>query len=295
MKKISFLFSIALMAIMAITAVGQVQSFSPSGNAEPAVLADRFRNLEGMIDVTNRDLRSVAVSGSNLAKKDRPSPGDEPVFLLRANHDFIRRGETLEVDLVPMITTSRTFYATGQSLRPGDNGEYDGFPLAYVTPDNGNYGQIAGTVAAKPIKFFSRTFGQEDNLGRHTYNIVITDDAGRLVQQIIVDFYLVNAGRWGRLGYIQSATATGNSISMTGRFQTGLPIYWMTGSPDAAITIIGPDPRYAAYSYDGVSLWIIGMQGFTRTTAQDIMLWSPVMRYATVKPRALIVDVPPTN
>ncbi len=289
------LFIISYIVMGVIFGSGQIITKTVSASSTARVKSEQqikadFNQLAGVIDATAASRRTTGLSNTG-----KPLPGDQPVFLLKSSHEFIRRGETLNLSLVSMVNRSTPLYIYGQIQKPGETGgEFDGTqPVRYYQADNNNHGFVNELRPFSEIKLLSRLFTGEDSLGRHTFNVVVVDTAGRLVQQLIVDIYLVNAGQYGRHYYVQSAQPMTNEFMMTGRFPTNIPIYYIVGAPDAGSIMTGPDPQSAAYS-DGtnVVVWGAGME-FPRTTSLDVFMWSPGSRYAIVKPHVWAQDSPP--
>ncbi len=292
--KNTFLVLVTIVAFC-VTGFGQISTKLISQGEDSKSL---FEQTAGLIDVTKPDVakRQVEENMEN-SKGSNFGPGDHPVFLLSSNAEYVRRGEFLELNLVPMINSNRTYQVGFQYLKPGNTGEYDGTqPLEYFSAEVGSYGDIHGIQTLTPIRIHSRQLSQGDPFGRHTFSIAIWDEQGILVQQILLDVYLVDAGVWGPWFRIDKINPFNAGYTLTGKFPTGVPVYYMIGVPRYGSLITGPDPQYAAHaSANGTKVVLSGNIQFSKTTAIDIMMWAPFTRYAIVKPKGIVQINLPQN
>lgn len=297
-----FFFVMVFVFSAAVTAMAQVQHFGLETPAVTEIPKDEqaikalFARTEGLVAPRKTKESDELDERIRTAPRDgRVLPGDHPVFILKSTHEFVRPGETFTLSLIPMINTDRTYYIAGQYSKPNfATGEYDGtIQQVYFSADNGSNGEVRGVRTHNEVRLLSRKFSlDEDNIGRHTFNLSIYDKVDfRLVQQIIVDIYFINTGRWGRWNHIRRVIPMGYTWKVLGRFPTGLPIYYMAGIAGYGGLITGPDPQSAPMSTNGNTVIIDGLI-YSRTTAMDLFMWSPVSRYAIVKPYALTSDVP---
>jgi hypothetical protein len=139
------------------------------------------------------------------------------------------------------------------------------------------------------VHILTRRFNPEDSFGLNQYNIVVTDEVGSLVQQILYDVYLVNTGQYGRWFYIDTTRQTANGLALTGNFPVNSPIFYAIVAGDRTGLITGPYTQSAAYaSENGRRLILPGTVEYSRETAISVMAWSPGIRQAFVKRDALV-------
>ncbi len=282
---------VLFLAVLSSVGYGQLTQVGPVQNRQDvAAIKAKFSNTAGLIDLSKPEQAKRQIA-ANMQRTpgEFPGPGDHPVFLLHSSQEFARRGETVELTLVPMITSSERFQPYIQVLRPGYDGEYDGTErVGYSYSETGIFGELQGIQTLSPIKIYTKKFNPEDLFGRHTFNIPIYGEQGQLVQQILLDVFLVDAGQYGPWTFIHTAREVPNGIALTGNFPVGQPIYYLIGVFNYGMLITGPDPQYAAYaSPNGKRVMLAGNPGFTRTVSVDVMMWSPNTRYAMVKPKAV--------
>ena len=251
----------------------------------------RIERTAGLINLTKPG--SVA-EHSNRVQKDGLGPGDTPLFLLHANREFVRPGETIELSLISMVNSSETYYISGMILKPGTSGEYDGsIPPAYFNAETGNWGAQYGVRTGEFIKAHIRMFNPEDNYGKHQITFVTYRLVGNelvLVQQIWVTIYLVNAGEFNERFYIDTVRPSRNGLlSVTGRFPMGIPLYYFVGVPRYTYSISGPDPGSALYATrNGTLVEGISRATYSSSTMEDVAMWSPYTREAIFKPMAWV-------
>lgn len=295
MKITNIMFVFVFLAATSVIGFGQLID-SRKASAEtssPEMIKAKIERTTGIVDARPEAAKLRAADDFKIGSA--PGPGDRAVYLLHANRNFVRRGETLELNLVPIINSKDIHNVGIQVLKSGMDGEFDGtIPPGYF-PAETPYGMIRGTDVLSNIRIHTRMFNQEDNFGRHTFNIVIWDEQGTLVQQILFDVYLVNAGAYGRWFYADKVNQTQVGLNLVGKFPVGVPIFYMIGVPDYGTLITGPDPQYAAYAtHNGRRVFLYGNIGFFRSVSTDIMMWSPGTRYAVAVPKGF-VDGPPSQ
>ncbi len=293
MKTILFvtLLIAAVFGVSTVTAQVQVRS---AKRENPAAIKERMVNTQGLIDIIKQD-RGAIVSDTPLVRSrgGRFGPGEHPVFLLQANLDFVRFNETLDLHLVSMINSNKTYEINVMVLRPGQEGEYDGTqPPAYFSADNDNYGEVVGLHPFTSVKLYSRTFNNEDPVGRYSFSIAIFDAAtGALEQQIIYETYLLNSGQFSPNFFVKSVQASNDAMTLNGKFQAGQPVFYQINVPGGGSILSGPDPRYVPVS-DGSTLTLPIGTTVSKVIAIDVYMWSPYSRYAITKSRAAVIEPP---
>ncbi len=296
-KQLGFVALFVMFFAFGTSAYGQMLTTQTSQDAYQAAAEAKFKTLYGLIDATSTAVRRPAAEAALSRSEEKmdyrsvPSgPGDHPIFVLRANHQFVNEGETLELSVIPMITMSKTLNGSIQILKPGYSGEYDGsIPPAYApfsTPSQ----ELENIRTLQPIKILSRVFNAEDNPGRYTFNIVTWNSVGGLEQQVIAEVYYGYAGQYGRYNYISKVAINPQGIVLTGRFPAGLPIYYYMGNKFGG-TVTGPDAASAPRS-NGTKLVLGSWASWNITVPMDIMIWAPGSRYAILTPIAYVEDVP---
>ncbi len=288
MKNFTLLLLVFAVVFITATGVNAQQDKGVQIEKDPKA---RIQRTAGLIDLTRPN--SVAENQARI-ERDGPGPGDTPLFLLHANREFVRPGETIDINLIPMVSSTETFYISGMILKPGINGEYDGtIPPAYFNADTGNWGAQYGLQIGQFIKAHVRMFNPEDNYGKHQITFVTHKLVGNdfvLVQQIWVTFYLINAGEFNERFYIDHVKPSRNGLlSVTGRFPMGVPIYYFVGVPRYTYAISGADPNSALYATrNGTLIEGISRATYSSSTMEDVAFWAQYTREAFFKPSAWV-------
>ncbi len=273
--------SVVFLVVLSITGVAQVQSIAPKAERSAQ---SRIESTQGLVDPPTMfkaiQKGTAAVSES---KGENFGPGDIPTFLLHCSGQYVHRGESVECDLVSMVLSRESYFVIGRIFRPGTSGYYDGtYPVGYFSSDTGN-GLLHGADPGEFIKVHTRTFGTDENPGWYQMDVIVYDYNGNLVQQLWMNFYLIDSGPVTQTYHIDTAVPNGDAYRLSGQFPINTPIFYMVGVPKWGYSVTGPNPAYAAYStMNGRRLDLPARLRFTNQTRLDIATWSPGSRQAII-------------
>lgn len=244
--------------------------------------------------ITNPNTPQKSGMNSPESKRRKPpvsqstEPGTMPLFLLHSTNQFARYGETVTYSLVAMQNVSQRVCIYGQVLKPGREMYYDGsYPEGYFYSETGNGGCISGADIGTFTKIHTRMVNTDDLQGTMIINLVILDENGQLLQQILTDLYIVRGGPWALMHYVRIAKPTDMQYTLTGRFPVNTPIYYMMGIPSMGYSISGNGPNDGAVSTSGTSLKIPRSPGLENSSSLDFMGWDPVTRQAIIAPNIM--------
>lgn len=214
-------------------------------------------------------------------------PGEEPLFVLHSTNQFARYGDTVTYSLVALQDIRQRVCVYGQVLKPGNNMYYDGtYPEGYFSMESGIGGCLSGIGVGTVLKTHTRRVNPEDSPGTVILNLVIVNENGQLLQQIIADLYIVQGGPLSLTQYVNRWKVAGNETILYGRFPTNTPIYYAIGVQGLGFALsAGPDQ--GVFTSDRGKLVLPLYTSFSNSTTQDFMGWDPVTRQAIIAPNVI--------
>lgn len=301
MKFFSY-FAVLALFVLAFTSTNVVAQSAPASVDPTFSIAEVFNRNSGVLknplkglSATDSAISDGATSTTLSSKRRKPpsattdEPGTSPLFLLHGSKQFIRIGESVTYSLVAMQGIQRTVCVYGQVLKPGQNLSYDGtYPAGYFQSETGRGGCISGASVGSFVKIHTRTANPEDLQGTTIINLVILDENGQLLQQILADLYVVRGGPWALTSYVKIAKPTSSELWLYGRFPLNVPIYYMIGIPELGYSLSGGDPSSAIITGESTKLTLPGYPRYGSASSLDFMGWDPVTRQAIIAPSFMI-------
>lgn len=186
------------------------------------------------LDVEPSRSKSAARISQNL-------PGDEKLAMLNTSAQFVRKGQTLQAQLVAIKDWSEPVIIAAQMLYPGPSGRYDqSGRVTYFNARSGvRYGLFPkGLSLAEVVDVYSTIITEDFQYGEHVLNVVVIEaKSGRLIQQIFGRFFVQFSGPEGRFfhrlerGTLDGPSANQKTLRLEGAFTAGEAVLVYIGVP----------------------------------------------------------------